>query len=80
MAPPDDLNAPLGQTRPKPRSGIGAPQILAAVLAMSGAVVAGWLGPKLGWYGSNQGAGFLAAIVGAIIILVVYRAIAGRRF
>lgn len=39
---PDDLNAPLGQTRPKPRSGIGAPQILAAVLAMSGAVVAGW--------------------------------------
>ena len=39
---PDDLNAPLGQNKPKPRNGIGAPQILAAVLAMSGAVVAGW--------------------------------------
>ena len=39
---PDDLNAPLGQTKPKPRRSIGAPQILAAVLACSGAVVAGW--------------------------------------
>jgi hypothetical protein len=39
---PDDLNAPLGQNKPKPRSGIGAPQILAAILACTGAVVAGW--------------------------------------
>jgi polysaccharide deacetylase 2 family uncharacterized protein YibQ len=39
---PDDLNTPLGQNKPKPRGGIGAPQILAAVLACTGAVVAGW--------------------------------------
>ena len=39
---PDDLNAPLGQNKPKPRNGIGAPKVLAAVLACTGAVVAGW--------------------------------------
>jgi hypothetical protein len=39
---PDDLNAPLGQNKPKPRKGIGAPRVLAAVLAFTGAVVAGW--------------------------------------
>ena len=39
---PDDLNAPLGQNKPKPRNGIGAPRVLAAVLAFTGAVVAGW--------------------------------------
>jgi hypothetical protein len=39
---PDDLYAPLGQNKPKPRNGIGAPKVLAAVLACTGAVVAGW--------------------------------------
>ena len=39
---PDDLNAPLGQNKPKPRNGIGAPRVLAAVLAFTGAVVVGW--------------------------------------
>ncbi len=39
---PDDLNAPLGQTKPKPPRCIGAPQVLAGVLAVSGLVVVGW--------------------------------------
>jgi polysaccharide deacetylase 2 family uncharacterized protein YibQ len=43
---PDELNAPLGQDKDKqkaaPRRAIGAPQILAALLALSGLVVAGW--------------------------------------
>ena len=39
---PDDLNAPLGQNKPKPRNGISAPKVLAAVLACTGVIVAGW--------------------------------------
>jgi uncharacterized membrane protein YeaQ/YmgE (transglycosylase-associated protein family) len=53
--------------------------IVTILLGIGGAVVAGWLGHQLGWYRPNQGAGFIAAIVGAIIILFVYRLIAGRR-
>jgi uncharacterized membrane protein YeaQ/YmgE (transglycosylase-associated protein family) len=53
--------------------------IVTILLGICGAVVAGWLGHQLGWYRPNQGAGFIAAIVGAILILFVYRLIAGRR-
>lgn len=44
-----------------------------ALLGMGGAVVATLLGRMLGLYGSNQGAGFIASIVGAIIVLFAYR-------
>ena len=41
---------------------------------------AGFIGRAVGWYGpGDRGASFIAAIVGAIIILFVYRLIAGRR-
>jgi uncharacterized membrane protein YeaQ/YmgE (transglycosylase-associated protein family) len=53
--------------------------LVTILLGIGGAVVAGWLGHQLGWYQDNRGAGFLAAIVGAVIILFVYRLIAGRR-
>jgi len=53
--------------------------IVTILLGICGAVVAGWLGHQLGWYRPNQGAGFIAAIVGAILILFVYRLILGRR-
>jgi uncharacterized membrane protein YeaQ/YmgE (transglycosylase-associated protein family) len=53
--------------------------IVTILLGICGAVVAGWLGHQLGWYRPNQGAGFIAAIVGAILILFVYRLIARRR-
>jgi uncharacterized membrane protein YeaQ/YmgE (transglycosylase-associated protein family) len=53
--------------------------IVTILLGIAGACLAGWLGHQLGWYPNNQGAGFLAAIVGAIIILFIYRLIAGRR-
>ncbi len=39
---PDDLNAPLGQVKPKPPRRIGAPQVLAGLLAASGLVVVVW--------------------------------------
>jgi uncharacterized membrane protein YeaQ/YmgE (transglycosylase-associated protein family) len=53
--------------------------IVTILLGIAGAVLAGWLGHQLGWYRNSQGAGFIAAIVGAIIILAIYRLVAGRR-
>ena len=53
--------------------------IITILLGIGGAVLAGWLGNMLGWYKPGQGAGFIAAIVGAILILFIWRLIAGRR-
>ncbi len=53
--------------------------IVTILLGIGGALLAGWLGNMLGWYRQGQGAGFIAAIVGAIIILFIWRLIAGRR-
>ena len=53
--------------------------ILTAVLGIVGAFVATYLGQALGWYGPDQGAGLIGAVVGAIIVLFVYGLIAGRR-
>jgi uncharacterized membrane protein YeaQ/YmgE (transglycosylase-associated protein family) len=53
--------------------------IITVLLGIAGALVAGWLGHAVGWYGQNEKAGFLAAIVGAFILLLIYRVIAGRR-
>ena len=53
--------------------------IITVLLGIAGALVAGWLGKMIGWYDTNEGAGFIAAIVGAFILLGLYRLIAGRR-
>jgi len=50
--------------------------IITTILGIGGALVATWLGRSLGWYGANQGAGLIGAVVGAVIILVIYRFIA----
>lgn len=52
--------------------------LMTIVIGIAGAVLAGFLGERLGWYGRGEGAGFLAAIVGAIIILAIYRLVARR--
>ena len=53
--------------------------IVTILLGVGGALLAGWLGNMLGWYDRGEGAGFIAAVVGAIIILFIYRLIARRR-
>lgn len=53
--------------------------ILTTILGIVGSVVATWAGQAVGWYGPNDGAGFIASIVGAIIILVIWGAVARRR-
>jgi uncharacterized membrane protein YeaQ/YmgE (transglycosylase-associated protein family) len=53
--------------------------ILTAILGIIGAFVTTYLGQSLGWYGPDQGAGLIGAVVGAIIVLFVYGLVAGRR-
>jgi uncharacterized membrane protein YeaQ/YmgE (transglycosylase-associated protein family) len=53
--------------------------IITILLGIGGALLAGFLGQALGWYERGEGAGFVAAIVGAFILLFIYRLIARRR-
>jgi uncharacterized membrane protein YeaQ/YmgE (transglycosylase-associated protein family) len=53
--------------------------ILTTILGIAGAFLATWLGQTLGWYGPNEGAGFIGAIVGAIIVLAGWAIIARQR-
>ncbi|MCJ2033342.1 MULTISPECIES: GlsB/YeaQ/YmgE family stress response membrane protein [Methylobacterium] len=53
--------------------------ILTTILGIVGAFVATFLGQALGWYGPNQGAGLIGAVVGAIVVLAIYGFIQGRR-
>lgn len=46
--------------------------VLTTILGIVGAFVATWLGQAVGWYGPGQGAGFIGAIVGAVIVLAVW--------
>ena len=52
--------------------------MLTAILGIVGAIAATYLGQALGWYEPGEGAGFIGAIVGAVIILLVWGFIAGR--
>ena len=53
--------------------------IVTTLLGIAGAFLATWLGSAIGWYEAGDGAGLIGAIVGAVIILALYRMIAGRR-
>jgi uncharacterized membrane protein YeaQ/YmgE (transglycosylase-associated protein family) len=49
--------------------------LITIALGIAGALLAGWIGHAVGWYRTDEGAGFLAAIVGAFILLLIYRLI-----
>jgi uncharacterized membrane protein YeaQ/YmgE (transglycosylase-associated protein family) len=53
--------------------------ILTTILGIVGAFVATYLGQAIGWYRADEGAGFIGAVVGAVIVLVIWGLIAGRR-
>ena len=53
--------------------------ILTTILGIVGAFVASYLGQALGWYGPGEGAGFIGAIVGAVVVLAVWGMIAKNR-
>jgi uncharacterized membrane protein YeaQ/YmgE (transglycosylase-associated protein family) len=47
--------------------------IVTILLGIAGALVGGFLGRAVGWYGPNDAAGFLMALVGALVLLGLYR-------
>lgn len=53
--------------------------VLTAILGIVGAFVASYLGQALGWYAPGEGAGFIGAVVGAVLILLVWGFVARRR-
>jgi len=48
--------------------------LVTMALGIAGALIGGLIGRGLGWYGPNQSAGYLMSIVGAIVLLAIYRA------
>ena len=52
--------------------------IITILLGIGGSVVAHFIGRTMGWYGDGDAAGFIASVVGAVILLVVYRLIVRR--
>ena len=53
--------------------------LITMLLGIAGALLAGFIGKSIGWYHEGEAAGFIAAIVGAILILLIYRLISSRR-
>ena len=53
--------------------------IVTILIGIAGALVAGFFGRSLGWYTEGQPAGFVGSVVGAILLLLVYRLITKGR-
>ena len=53
--------------------------ILTTILGIVGAFVATYLGQAIGWYRADEGAGLIGAVVGSVIVLLIWSFIAGRR-
>jgi uncharacterized membrane protein YeaQ/YmgE (transglycosylase-associated protein family) len=53
--------------------------ILTAVLGIVGAWLGSFIGERMGLYGPGEPAGFLMSVIGAVIVLFIYRLVAGKR-
>jgi uncharacterized membrane protein YeaQ/YmgE (transglycosylase-associated protein family) len=53
--------------------------IVTMLLGVAGAVLGGFVGRALGFYGEGEAAGFLMSFLGAIVLLALYRAMVGQR-
>ena len=52
--------------------------VITILIGIAGSIIAGFLGRSVGWYGDGEPVGFLASILGAILLLFVYCALTGR--
>lgn len=52
--------------------------ILTTLLGIAGAFLATWIGQAIGHYGSGQGAGFITATIGALIVLFIWNRLVAR--
>ena len=53
--------------------------IITILLGVAGAFIAGWLGHAFGWYKAGESPGIILSVVGAVILLAIYRLVIGRR-
>jgi len=53
--------------------------LLTTLLGIAGAFVATYIGQAVGWYRPDQGAGFVAATIGALVVLFIWNRFAARR-
>lgn len=53
--------------------------IVTILLGIAGALLMGFIGSAVGWYNPGEGPDFIAAVLGAILLLLAYRAFSGRR-
>lgn len=53
--------------------------VVTILLGIAGAAIAGFIGNAIGWYDPGEGPGFIAAVVGALILLVIYRQVKKRQ-
>lgn len=53
--------------------------IITVIIGIVGSVIATYLGRSLGFYQVGESAGFIAAVLGAIILLFIYRAVTGKK-
>lgn len=53
--------------------------IITALIGIAGAFLAKYIGQAIGWYQPGQNAGFIASVVGAIILLVIYGLVTRKR-
>ena len=47
------------------------------IIGIAGSIIATYIGQAIGWYQAGQGAGFIMSVVGAILLLFIYRLIEG---
>ena len=52
--------------------------VITMLLGIAGSIVAGFIGRSAGWYAEGEPAGFIASVLGAILLLFLYRAITSR--
>jgi uncharacterized membrane protein YeaQ/YmgE (transglycosylase-associated protein family) len=52
--------------------------LVTMLLGVVGAMLAGFLGRSAGWYGEGEPVGFIASVLGAVLVLLIYRVIRGR--
>jgi uncharacterized membrane protein YeaQ/YmgE (transglycosylase-associated protein family) len=53
--------------------------VVTALIGIVGALLGGYIGRAVGWYGEGDPVGFVMAVIGAIILLALYRMIISRR-
>lgn len=53
--------------------------VLTALLGIIGAWLGSWIGTSFGWYQQGEPAGFLMSVLGAMLVLFIYRMVVGGR-